>query len=342
MIPANHPIRQIRAICDQALDKISPQLDSLYAEGGKPSVPPERLLRAMVIQKIYSIRSGRQLEEQLNYNFLFRWFVGLQPDEKSWDHSTTSLNQPRLVKIADAFLQAVVAVANDYDLLSNEHFTVDGTLLEAAASLKSFKPVKNPKPPEDDDPGNPTVNFHNEKRRNSTHQSTTDPQAKLYKKGKGKEAKLSYMGHKIMDNRHGLVVEALGTQATGTAEVEASESMFAKLRKRVGKKRLTVGEDKGYDCKEHVKNLRGMKVTPHIAVKTNGSGLIDGRTYCKKGYAISQRKRKRIEETFGWDKTIGGLRKLAQKGLELVDMQVKLVSAAYNLVRIGNLTCQCV
>jgi len=344
MIPANHPIRQIRLLCDRVLDKLSHKLDGMYAEGGKPGIPPERLLRAIILQKLYSIRSMRQMEEHLHYNFLYRWFVGLQPDEKPWDHSTVSLNQSRLLdgEIAREFLVAVVELADEYHLLSNEHFTVDGTLLEAAASLKSFKPKKgDDTPPEDNDPGNPTVNFHGQKRRNETHQSQTDPEARLYRKGKGKEARLSYMGHKIMDNREGLVVEAEATQATGTAEVESSERMFVQLRRRVGKKRLTVGEDKGYDRKSHVKALRKMKITPHIAVNTHsGSGLIDGRTYCGKGYAISQKKRKRIEETFGWDKVIGGLSKLKQKGLKLADMQVKLTAAAYNLVRMGKLTLQ--
>jgi len=343
MIPQNHPIRQIRHLCNQVLDKLSHKLDGLYAEKGKPGIPPERLLRALILQKLYSIRSMRQMEEHLHYHFLYRWFVGLQPDEKPWDHSTVSLNQSRLLEgeIAKEFLAAVVDLADENQLLSNEHFTVDGTLLEAAASLKSFKALKNPQQPEDDDPGNPTVNFHGKKRCNQTHRSTTDPEARLYRKGKGKEAKLSYMGHKIMDNRQGLVVEAEATQATGTAEVEASERMFVRLRQRVGKKRLTVGEDKGYDRKTHIQALRQMKITPHVAVNTHsGSGLIDGRTYCQKGYAISQRKRKRIEETFGWDKLIGGLNRLKQKGLLLADMQVKWTAGVYNLVRMAKLTLQ--
>lgn len=343
MIPQNHPIRQIRKLCDIVLERLNYKLEGLYAERGKPGIPPEYLLRAMILQKLYTIRSMRQMEEHLRYNFLYRWFVGLQPDEKPWDHSTVSLNQSRLLDgdIASEFLDAVIELASEYDLLSNEHFTVDGTLLEAAASLKSFKPENNPKPPDDNDPGNPTVNFRKEKRSNQTHRSTTDPEARLYRKGKGKEAKLCYMGHKIMDNRHGLVVEAEATQATGTAEVEASERLFVRLRKRIGSKRITAGEDKGYDRKNHVIALRKMKITPHIAVNTaSGSGMIDGRTYCKKGYSISQRKRKQIEETFGWDKMIGGLRRLKQKGVELVDMQVKLTASVYNLVRMAKLTLQ--
>jgi transposase len=340
MIPENHPLRTIRIFVERVLTELSPKLDCLYKDGGKPSIPPERLLRALLLQKLYTIRSERQMEEHLHYNFLYRWFVGLQPDEKPWDHSTVSKNQPRLLAgdIAREFLQAVVGLANEANLLSDEHFTVDGTLLEAAASLKSFKPRENPKPPEDDDPGNPTVNFHKEKRRNDTHISTTDPEARLFRKGKGKEAKLCFMGHKTMDNRYGLVVEAEASQATGKAEVETSERMLRQVRKRVGKKRLTVGEDKGYDRKEHIQSLRQMRITPHVSVNTSsGSGLIDGRTYCKAGYAVSQRKRKRIEETFGWDKVIGGLRRLQHVGLEMADFHINLTSAAYNLVRMVKL-----
>lgn len=340
MIPENHPLRIVRSLVDRVLEDLSLKLDGLYGEGGKPSIPPERLLRALLLQKLYTIRSERQMEEHLHYNFLYRWFVGLSPDEKPWDHSTVSKNQSRLLEgeIAREFLRAVVALADESDLLSNEHFTVDGTLLEAAASLKSFKPRENPRPPEDDDPGNPTVNFRKEKRKNDTHASTTDPEARLFKKGNGKEARLSFMGHKVMDNRHGLVVEAEASTATGKAEVETSQTMLKRLRERVGSKRLTVGEDKGYDHKAHVQALRQMNITPHIAVNTaSGSKLIDGRTYCKAGYEVSQRKRKRIEETFGWDKTIGGLRRLRHLGLTMADFHLKLTSAAYNLVRMVKL-----
>lgn len=340
MIPQDHPLRGIRTFVDRILEALSPKLDCLYGEGGKPSIPPERLLRALLLQKLYTIRSERQMEEHLNYNFLYRWFVGLQPDEKPWDHSTVSKNQARLLEgeIAAEFLQAVVGLADEAGLLSNEHFTVDGTLLEAAASLKSFKPRENPPPPEDNDRGNPTVNFRKERRRNETHVSTTDPEARLYKKGQGKEAKLYFMGHKVMDNRQGLVVEAEATIVTGKAEVESSETMLNRLRQRIGKKRLTVGEDKGYDRKEHIQALRQMKVTPHVSVNTaSGSKLLDGRTYCKAGYGISQRKRKRIEETFGWDKVVGGLRRLRHVGLKMADFHLKLASAAYNLVRMVKL-----
>jgi transposase len=340
MIPGNHPLRSIRCFVDRILEDLSPKLSGLYGEGGKPSIPPERLLRALLLQKLYTIRSERQMEEHLHYNFLYRWFVGLSPDEKPWDHSTVSKNQRRLLEgeIAQEFLEAVVGLADESNLLSNEHFTVDGTLLEAAASLKSFQRKDTPPPPEDDDPGNPTVNFRKEKRKNDTHASTTDPESRLFRKGQGKEAKLSFMGHKVMDNRNGLVVEAEASQATGRAEVEVSERMLKRLRKRVGAKRLTVGEDKGYDRKEHVQALRKMKITPHIAVNDrSGSGLLDGRTYCKPGYAVSQKKRKRIEETFGWDKTIGGLRRLRHLGVQLADFHFKLTSAAYNLVRMVKL-----
>jgi transposase len=340
MIPGEHPLRRIRVLVDEVLDKLSVELEGLYADRGRAGVPPERLLRALILQKIYSVRSERQLEEQLTYNFLYRWFVGLQPDEKPWNHSTVSKNQRRLLdgEIARSFLYRVVELAEEAGLLSNEHFTVDGTLLESVASLKSLKRRgKEAAKSDDDDPGNPTVNFHGERRRNETHVSQTDPEARLYKKGKGKEARLYFMGHKLMDNREGFIVEAEASLATGKAEVEASEQMCKNVRRRVGKGRLTLGEDKGYDQGSHVRALREMKITPHIAVKQNGSGLIDGRTYCQPGYEVSQRKRKRIEETFGWDKVIGGLRRLRHVGLPKADFHLKLSSAAYNLVRMVKL-----
>jgi transposase len=343
LIPQNHPIRGIKALVDMILAGMSWQFDNLYEDRGRPSIPPEQLLRALVLQKLYTIRSERQLEEMLRFNLMYRWFVGLSPSDEVWDHSVFSKNAERLVRneIAKAFFMEVVGLADEKGFLSNEHFTVDGTLLEAAASMKSVKP-KNKKPPKGGNngfkPRNPDVDFKGQKRSNQTHRSTTDPQALLYRKSAGQETKLSFMGHHLMDNRHGLIVEAQASQAIGTAEVETSETMLADVRKRVGKKRLTVGEDKGYDQKSHVLALRQMKVTPHIAVKkSHGSGLLDGRTYCKAGYTVSQKKRRRVEETFGWGKVIGGLNKLRHVGLTLVDFQFKLTATAYNLVRIGNL-----
>jgi transposase len=347
LIPQNHPIRGVKALVDLVLDRMNWQFDALYVDRGRPSIPPEQLLRAFILQKLYSIRSERQLEEMMRYNLMYRWFVGLNPSDAVWDHSTFSRNAQRLVRgeMAEAFLLAVVELADAQGLLSNEHFTVDGTLLEAAASMKSVKPKDKQQPPKGGGngfkPRNPDVDFKGQKRSNQTHRSTTDPEALLYRKSAGQETKLCFMGHHLMDNRHGLVVEARASRATGTAEVENSEQMLTDVRRRVGRKRLTVGEDKGYDQKSHVTALRQMKVTPHIAVKKSlGSGLLDGRNYCKSGYHVSQKKRRRVEETFGWGKVIGGLHKLRHVGLTLVNFQFTLTAAVYNLVRIRNLLTQ--
>ena len=284
---------------------------------------------------LYTVRSERLLMEQLDYNFLFRWFVGLSIDEPVWDVTVFTKNRDRLLKseVADAFFAAVLAQAHQRGLLSDEHFTVDGTLLEAWAGQKSFKRKEHADseiPP--DDPGNPSVDFHGEQRRNDTHQSTTDPQALLARKGKGKESKLSYAGHVLMENRHGLAVNCCVTQATGRAEPEAALAMVEEIP---GWRRVTLGADKGYDRKELVQQMREHRVTPHFARKE--TSIIDQRTTRHPGYVISQRKRKRVEEIFGWLKTVGGLRKTRHRGVARVDWIFCFALAAYNLVRMRNL-----
>ena len=339
-VPKDHPLRSIRRMVDEILVELSPQFKTMYSKIGRPSIPPEKLLRALLLQILYSVRSERMLMEQLNYNLLFRWFVGLNMDDEIWDATTFSKNRERLLNgnIADAFFTQVKDQAEEHQLMSNEHFTVDGTLLEAAAGLKSFKNKDDQDQTAPDDPGNPTVNFHGEKRSNKTHQSTTDPEALLSKKGHGKEAKLNYTGHLLMENRNGLAILASVTQATGTAERDEG----AKFAREVGGgSRVTMGADKGYDTKEFVENLREANVTPHVAQFSKGRGrrgsAIDARTTRHAGYGISQTKRKRIEEIFGWLKTVGLLGKLRHRGIEKVEWIFKFSVAAYNLVRIRNL-----
>ncbi len=334
-VPQDHPLRAIRAMADAALKELGGDFDAIYAERGRPSIAPEKLLRALLLQVLYTVRSERLLMEQLDYNFLFRWFVGLSIDDPVWDATVFSKNRNRLLegKVADGFFAAVLAQARARGLLSDEHFTVDGTLIEAWASHKSFKRKDNPDqhtPP--DDPGNPSVDFHGERRRNDTHQSTTDPQALLARKGKGKEAKLSYAGHVLMENRQGLAVAGCVTQATGRAEPEAALAMVEEIP---GWGRVTLGADKGYDRPEFVRELREHQVTPHLACKSNS--VIDARTSRHPGYAISQRKRKRIEEIFGWLKTVAGLRKTRHRGLARVGWMFTFALTAYNLVRMRNL-----
>jgi transposase len=333
-VPQNHPLRPIRKLTDQVLKELSPTFEGMYSRIGRPSVAPEKLLRAQLLQILYTIRSERQLMEHLNYNLLYRWFVGLNMDDPVWDETVYTKNRDRLLKadVAGKFFELVLAEANRLKLVSDEHFTVDGTLLEACASLKSFKKVDGEAGPPPDDPGNPTVDFHGEKRSNETHCSTTDPDALLARKGKGKEAKLSYAGHVLMENRNGLAVAAMVTQATGTAERDAALLMAEAIP---GDKRVTVGADKNYDTKDFVAEARNLGVTPHVAQKQNSA--IDGRTTRHVGYGISQQKRKRIEEIFGWMKTVGGMRKLRHRGLELVEWMFTMTAAAYNLIRIRNL-----
>jgi transposase len=309
-VPPDHPLRTIRVMVDAVFKELSPRFALLYSYTGRPSIAPEKLLRALLLQVLYTIRSERLLMEQLDYNLLFRWFVGLNMDDPVWDASTFSKNRERLLEgdVATAFFAQVVAQARERDLLSDEHFTVDGTLIEAWAGQKSFKRQQADPPPEPpDDPGNPSIDFRGERRTNATHASTTDPAARLYKKAKGQEAKLAYLGHVLMENRHGLVVDTRVTQATGTAEREAALVLAEAIP---GQQRATLGADKNYDTRDFVHELRELRVTPHVAQNTSGrSSAIDGRTTRHPGYAVSQRKRKCVEEIFGWMKTVGLLRK---------------------------------
>ena len=335
-VPANHPLRPIRKLTDRVLEGLSPTFGAMYSPIGRRSIAPEKLLRALLLQSLYTIRSERMLMEQLHYNLLFRWFVGLNMDDPVWDVTVYTKNRDRLLQadVAHKFFDLVLAEAKTLDLISHEHFTVDGTLLEASASLKSFR-QDGEKPSAPDDPGNPSVDFHGEQRSNDTHRSTTDPDALLARKGKGKEAKLSYAGHVLMENRNGLAVEVMVTQATGTAERDAALLMAEGI---AGDHQVTLGADKNYDTKDFVAEARQVKATPHVAQNNKGrKSAIDGRTTRHVGYEISQRKRKRIEEIFGWMKTVGGMRKLRHRGLELVGWMFTLSAAAYNLIRIRNL-----
>jgi len=333
----NHPLRKIRAMADEALKNMSERFDGMYAKTGRPSIPPEKLLRAQLIQMLYSIRSERLLMEEIDYSMLFRWFVGMNLDEPVWDPTVFTKNRNRLLEgdVAREFLAKVVGQAQAKGLTSDEHFTVDGTLIEAWASLKSFqrKDQKNTPP---GDPGNPSVDFHGEKRSNQTHESTTDPDARLARKGNGKEAKLSYNGNLLTENRNGLIVNTELFQANGTAERDAALVMLEQIP---GGRRVTVGADKGYDTKDFVAECRHLQVTPHVAqnVNRNGGSAIDGRTTRREGYEVSQRKRKRIEECFGWLKTIALIRKVRHRGIEKVGWVFTFAAAAYNLVRMRNL-----
>jgi transposase len=322
---------------DVVLKELSPLFESLYAKTGRPSIAPEKLLRALLLQVLYSVRSERLLMEQLDYNLLFRWFVGLSMDDTVWDATVFSKNRDRLLEgdIARAFFERVLCHARALHLLSDEHFTVDGTLIEAWAGQKSFKKKGDQSIDSTDDPGNPEVDFKGEKRSNETHQSTTDPDARLYKKAKGQESKLCYLGHLLMENRNGLAVNARVTKATGTAEREAAVDMLGELP---GKNRITVGGDKAYDTKEFVRQARSIDVTPHVAQNTkNRASAIDNRTTRHAGYPISQRKRKRVEEIFGWLKTVGFLRKTRHRGTDRVGWMFTFGVAVYNLVRMRNL-----
>ena len=338
-VPEDHPLRAIRAMVDAALRNMGPQFDAMYAKVGRPSIAPEKLLRALLLQVLYTVRSERMLMEQLNYNLLFRWFVGMNLDDLVWDVTVFTKNRERLLTggVANALFAEVLAQARSRALLSSEHFTVDGTLIEAWAGHKSFKRKDGSDQQPPDDPGNPTVDFHGEQRSNATHQSTTDPDARLARKGKGKEAKLSYAGHVLMENRNGLAVNAQVTLAQGRAEVEAAVAMVEEIE---GQHRVTLGGDKNYDTKEFVQELRDHQVTPHVALKA--TTIIDARTTRHPGYAISQQKRKRVEEIFGWLKTIGGLRKTRHRGLERVGWMFTFALAAYNLVRMRNLVAAAV
>ena len=339
----DHPLRPIREIANAALADLSDDFAALYPPRlGRPSIAPERLLRAMLLQAFYGIRSERQLMERMEFDLLFRWFVGLGVDDPAWDHSSFTKNRNRLLEgeIAAKFLRAVLAQPKVKRLISSDHFSVAGTLIEAWASLKSFRR----KDGGDNDPDGPGRNaergFHKEKRSNETHQSTTDPEARLYKKG-GQPAKLCYLGHALMENRHGLAVDGGVTLATGRAEREAALAM---LDRKPRGRRITLGADKAYDVRQFVEDLRARRVTPHVAVdghlsKTGKprSSAVDGRTKRHPGYAVSQRCRKRIEEVFGWMKASAGLAKIKLRGRPRVDAAFTLGLVAYNLIRLPKL-----
>jgi transposase len=336
LIPEDHPLRAIKRMVEDSLKALDEQFARMYSSFGRPGIPPERLLKGLLLQILFTIRSERALMEHIRFNLLYRWFVGLDLQDPVWDPSTFSKNRDRLIEadIAVAFLEKVVAKAKEEGLLSDTHFSVDGTLLEAWASLKSFRPKDTP--PSEDPPvqqgRNEEVDFHGEKRSNDTHASTTDPEAKLAKKGKGKEAKLSYTGHVLMENRNGLAVDTEVTQATGTCEREAAMGMIEDIP---GNARATVGADKAYDTRDFVEQCRTNNVVPHVAQKKNSA--IDARTTRHDGYAVSLRKRKRIEEIFGWLKTVGCLRKIRHRGVDRVRWVFIFAIAAYNLVRMRNL-----
>ena len=335
----NHPLRAIRQLVNEALVTLEKEFSALYSSTGRPSIPPEKLLRAMLLQAFYSIRSERQLMERLEFDLLFRWFVGLGVDDPVWDHSTFSKNRDRLLggDIAVKFLNAILEQPRVKRLLSTDHFSVDGTLIEAWASMKSFRPKGEPdEPPSGGGGRNEEADFHGEKRSNETHASTTDPQARLYRKGPGKEAKLCFIGHALMENRNALFVDACLTQADGHAERIAALHMIEPLADRP--QAITLGADKAYDAEDFVNELRTMKVTPHVAQNTCGrASAIDARTTRHAGYAISQRIRKKIEEGFGWIKTIAGQEKTRFRGCERVGWAFTFAAAAYNLVRLPKL-----
>ena len=333
LVPEDHPIRQIKPIVDKALIELSPTFNRMYAETGRPSIPPEHLLKACLLIALYSVRSERQFCERLHYDLLFKWFLDLNIIDPAFDASTFSKNKERLLEneVARKFLVVVLEEARQRKLLSEDHFTVDGTLLEAWASLKSFSPKDGNDGP-DAEEKNPSIDFHGEKRTNDTHQSTTDPKALLAKKGHGKEAKLCFTGHVLMENRNGMVVDVTFTQATGTAEREAALDMLEGVH---GSRRVTLGADKGYDTQDFITMCRHMNVTPHVARRKTSK--LDGRTTRHTGYQTSQRIRKRVEEIFGWVKTVGGGRKLRYRGMERNRLWWELTAAAYNLLRMAKL-----
>ena len=363
-VPAKHPLRKIRQLVNDVLASLDAEFAALYSAFGRESIPPDRLLRALLLQALFTIRSERQLMEQLDYNLLFRWFVGLGIDDPVWVPTVFTKNRDRLLdaNVASKFMAQLLAHKEVRKLLSDEHFSVDGTLIEAWASMKSFQPTApaaTPKEPGGDPPAPPVtptpettaqtetktedqpmkernaeVDFHGQKRSNATHASTSDPEARLYKKGKGKEAKLCYMGHALMENRNGLIVATETTQADGFGERKAALAMIN--RRCPGERQITLGADKGYDTADFVADLRAMNVTPHVAAKIKGSAL-DGRTTRHAGYLVSQKKRKLIEEAFGWGKTVGTAAKTMLRGAARVGFQFTLNMAAYNLARMPKL-----
>lgn len=338
LVPVAHPIRRIREIADAALTELSATFTAMYATNGRHSVPPEHLLKGTLLMALYSMRSERQFCERLQYDLLFKWFLGLNISDRAFDHATFSKNRERLLKhaVAEQFLAAVIQEAQRRQLISDEHFTVDGTLLQAWASLKSVRPRDAGDPPGRGGGRNPDVDFHGQRRTNDTHVSLTDPEARLARKGKGQETRLCYAGHVLMENRHGLILDVHVNQATGTAERDAALVMLD--RRRTVRKRATLGADKGYDTRAFVRALRERAVTPHVTQNTSGRrSAIDGRTTRHAGYAVSQRVRKRVEECFGWIKTTGSGRKLRYIGLAKNQLWATFTAAAYNLVRMANI-----
>jgi len=335
LVPQGHPIRKIKPLVDVALTKLSPVFDQMYADEGRPSIPPEHLLKGCLLIALFSVRSERQFCERLHYDLLFKWFLDLNILDPAFDHSVFSKNKDRLLEhqVAREFFKAIVEEARQQHLLSEEHFTVDGTLLEAWASMKSFRPKEGEENPPADGGRNSAVDFRGERRANDTHASRTDPEARLARKGAGREAKLCFVGHVLMENRHGLVVDVQITQASGTAERDTALDM---LQAVPGSGHLTVGADKGYDTQNFVRECRELEVTPHVARKQYSA--IDGRTTRHPGYRVSQRLRKRVEEIFGWVKTVAGGRKLRYCGVERNQLWAEVTLAGYNLVRIAKLT----
>jgi transposase len=340
MVPADHPIREIKRRADAVLKRLSPLFDKMYSDIGKPSIPPERLLKGRLLIALYSVRSERLFCEMLRYNMLFKWFLDMEIDEDAFDASTYSKNQERLMShdVSRRFFDEVVREARHDGLLGDEHFSVDGTLIEAWASMKSFKPKDEPvNSKDDDDPGNPTVDFHGEKRSNDTHRSTTDPEARLMRKGKGKEAKLCFMGHVLMENRNGLCVDVSVTRADGRAEREEAKRMLSRQAMK-GVRPKTLGADKGYHTKDFVGDIRSRGIAPHIAqVGARDTPGMDGRTTNSIGYNLSRKLRKKVEEIFGWVKTVGGFNKTRYKGVARTQQCACITYAAYNLLRLAKL-----
>jgi transposase len=340
MVPADHPVRPIKRLLDQILRELSPLFEEMYAQEGRPSIPPERLLKAKFLQALYTIRSETLLVESLRYNLLYRWFLDLNLTDSLWDPSVFSKNQQRLLahRAAEIFFARGVALAREHGWVSDEHFTVDGTLIEAWASLKSFAPKEGKVNTTDDDPGNPTVNFKGEKRSNATHQSTTDPEARLLRKSAGQAAKLCFGLHALMENRHGLCVQVQVAPSVGTTETEAARDLLNEQITQTDRVPASVGADKGYHNREFVGYCREQGIVPHVAqVQARAVPGLDGRTTRQASYAVSQRLRKRVEEIFGWCKEIGGLRRTKHRGLARVGLNAVLVVAAYNLVRMAKL-----
>jgi transposase len=341
-IPIEHPLRRIKKLADQRLVKMSAVFNRMYSAVGRPSIAPERVLKSLLLMALYSVRSERQLCEQLGYNLLFRWFLDMELEEESFDATVFSKNRERLLEheVGRLFFDTVVKQAREANLISDDHFSVDGTLIEAWASLKSFRPKGEDRPRDKDqgDPGNRWVDFHGEKRSNDTHESKSDPESLLARKGPGKEAKLCYGAHALMENRNGLLVDLKVTQATGTAEREAAVEMIKRQRQK-GVKVKSLGADKNYDTHGFVNFLRGRKILPHVAANTKrkGGSAIDGRTTRHRSYSISQKIRKKIEEIFGWMKMVGGFRKTRYRGTDRTQLAAWWVGAAYNLVRMAKL-----